>query len=428
MSIPVPYSEFPRRTPIADRLVRYARIPTASDPESASSPSSGKQLVLARLLKQELLELGLEDVKLDAFGIVSATLPASAGCEDRPAMALLAHMDTSPEASDSPVFPQVAPNWDGTPIVLNAEKGIFLSPEVFPELLAHRGEDVLCTDGTTLLGADDKAGIAAIMEAAAWFASHPEVPRPRVRILFTPDEEIGRGTENVKVEEIGAAFGFTIDGGEVAGLESETFNAAEARVTFTGISVHPGNARGKMVNAVKLASRFVSLLPQNESPEETEGREGFWHPTELTGSVEKATLKLIIRDHSREKFRERKAFLAKLASEFDSGRAPKPACEIRDQYRNMADFMAGHEDVLELARAALRKAGLEPVEEPVRGGTDGAFLSAAGLPCPNLFTGGLNYHGIYECIPIQSLEKAGETVKNLIALAAGDPSPGSEAA
>lgn len=421
MAQPVPYRSYARKTPLTERFIRYAMIPTASDPESTTAPSSGKELVLARLLRQDLLDLGLTDAAMDSHGIVTATLPAAPGCEDLPVLALIAHMDTSPEAADGPLAPQVAERWDGSPITLNEEAGILLSPAVFPELLRHRGEDILCTDGTTLLGADDKAGIAVIIEAAAWFLAHPQAPHPAVRLCFTPDEEIGRGTEHLNIRALGASRAFTIDGGEVGGLESETFNAAEAVIRFTGISVHPGSAKGRMVNALKLAARFISELPEAESPEQTEGREGFYHPVELTGSVEKATLKLIIRDHDEKRFTQRKAWITELAQRFDTGAAPALQARIRDQYYNMKPSLAQHEDLLDLARQACRQAGIEPVEEPVRGGTDGAFLSCAGLPCPNLFTGGLNYHGIYECLPVQSLEKAGETVRRLIALAASRP-------
>lgn len=418
MTKPIPYALYGRKSALTERFIRYASIPTASDPEGAGAPSAAKELVLARVLADELRALGFSGVSLDACGIVMATLPAAPGCEALPVLALISHMDTSPEASDGPLRPQVACDWAGEPIVLNEEAGITLSAEVFPELLAHRGEDILCTDGTTLLGADDKAGIAAIIEAAAWYLAHPEAPHPEVRLCFTPDEEIGRGTENLKLSALKADYAFTVDGGEVGGLESETFNAAEATVRFTGVSVHPGSAKGKMVNALKLASRFLEALPAAESPEATEGHEGFYHPTDLAGSVEKATLKLIIRDHDAQRFEARKAWLSALAKDFDTGRAPAVCLEIRDQYKNMRAYLAGHEDVLELARAAIREAGIEPVEEPVRGGTDGAFLSAAGLPCPNLFTGGLNFHGIYECLPVESLEKAARVVKNVIGLAA----------
>ena len=418
MTKPIPYALYGGKSALTERFIRYASIPSASDPEGAGAPSAAKELVLAKILVEDLCALGFANVSLDACGIVMATLPAAAGCEKLPVLALLSHMDTSPEAADGPLHPQVAQEWPGDPIILDEEAGITLSAEVFPELLTHRGEDILCTDGKTLLGADDKAGIAAIIEAAAWYLSHPEAPHPEVRLCFTPDEEIGRGTENLKLSALKADYAFTVDGGEVGGLESETFNAAEATVRFTGVSVHPGSAKGKMVNALKLASRFLEALPASESPEATEGHEGFYHPTELAGSVEKATLKLIIRNHDEQRFEARKAWLSALAKGFDTGRAPAVSVEIRDQYKNMRAYLAGHEDVLELARAAIRRAGIEPVEEPVRGGTDGAFLSAAGLPCPNLFTGGLNFHGIYECLPVESLEKAAQVVKNVIGLAA----------
>lgn len=415
---PVPYELYERKTPLLDRFIRYALIPTASDPDSSASPSTAKQLRLAELLRDELLELGLSDAALSPFGVVSATLPASPGAQSAPVLALIAHMDTSPEASDEGIRPQVAEHWSGEPIELDPQGRIVLSSALFPELDAHRGEDIICTDGTTLLGADDKAGIAAIMDALDWFRRHPQQPHAAVRVFFTPDEEIGRGTEHLSVPDIGASYGFTVDGGEVGGLDSETFNAAEAEISFTGISVHPGSAFGKMVNAVKLASRFVLELPQAESPERTKGREGFFHPVSISGTVEKAKLRIIIRDHDDQAFEERKSRLRQLASGFDCGRAPRPEVTIRDQYYNMKRYIEDRGDVLERAREAIRSTGIEPVEQPVRGGTDGAFLSRAGLPCPNLFTGGLNYHGIYECLPVPSLEKAAAAVRSLIARSA----------
>lgn len=410
MVYPVSYNDYAKKTPLLDRFIRYALIPTGSDPESAASPSAAREFDLARVLESELRALGAKDVTLSEKGVVTATIPASSGAEKAPVILLNSHMDTSPEASCEGIHPQVAEAWNGEAIALDPENKIRLDPEVFPELRRHIGEDIICTDGRTLLGADDKAGVAAIMNAAEWFLTHPEDPHAEIRILFTPDEEIGRGTDSVDVPGLRASYGFTIDGGDVGRLESETFNAATARVTFTGISVHPGSAKGKMVNAAKLAARFISLLPESESPEETEGHEGFFHPISISGGVEHAEVILIIRDHDRGAFEDRKMWLAALVQNFDTGRAAPAQVVIQDQYRNMRDYLAGHENILDLAHAAYRDCGIEPIEEPVRGGTDGAFFSAKGLPCPNVFTGGLNYHGIYECIPAQSLEKAANAV------------------
>ena len=414
MTQTIPAERFRPMTPVLARFLRYVSVPTASDPDSTSSPSTGRQLVLAKMLAGELRELGAKDASLSPNGVVTATIPASEGARSAPVMMLNAHMDTSPEASGEDIRPAIAPHWQGDEIELDPAGKIVLSPSVFPELLRHRGEDIVCTGGRTLLGADDKAGIAAIMQAAEWFLSHPEDPHAEIRLVFTPDEEIGRGTRHVDIPGLKADYGFTVDGGEVGGLESETFNAAEATVSFRGISVHPGSAKGKMVNALKLAAAFVCSLPGEESPEETSGREGFFHPVTLAGSVEKAEVRIILRDHDREKLEEKKRRLLGIAARFSAGGAVAPEVTLRDQYPNMKEFLRGKECILELARQAYAECGVVPREEPVRGGTDGAMFSAAGLPCPNLFTGGLNFHGIYECIPVQSLETAARMVRCLI--------------
>ncbi len=415
---PVPYQNFAGKDPLLDRFVSYALVPTGSDPESAASPSTSRQLALAEKLRKELEAAGAADVSLSAKGVVTATIPPSPGAGNAPVMMLNAHMDTSPEASCDGIAPQIACRWNGDDILLSEDGPVVLSVKRFPELARHIGEDIVCTNGKTLLGADDKAGITAIMDAALRCLGNPEEPHAEIRLVFTPDEEIGRGTEGVDIPSLGANYGFTVDGGDVGGLESETFNAASARIVFRGISVHPGSAKHRMVNAVKLASAFVGALPSSESPEETEGHEGFFHPVAIRGGVESATVDLIIRDHDRVLFEERKRRLAEMAESFPVGTAPAPVVTIRDQYLNMKEFLKGREEILELARKACRECGIEPVENPVRGGTDGAFFSSQGLPCPNIFTGGLNYHGIYECIPVQSLHKTACVVSALLRLSA----------
>ena len=404
MVYPVSYNDYAKKTPLLDRFIRYALIPTGSDPESAASPSAAREFDLARVLESELRALGAKDVTLSEKGVVTATIPASSGAEKAPVILLNSHMDTSPEASCEGIHPQVAEAWNGEAIALDPENKIRLDPEVFPELRRHIGEDIICTDGRTLLGADDKAGVAAIMNAAEWFLTHPEDPHAEIRILFTPDEEIGRGTDSVDVPGLRASYGFTIDGGDVGGLESETFNAATARVTFTGISVHPGSAKGKMVNAAKLAARFISLLPESESPEETEGHEGFFHPISISGGVEHAEVILIIRDHDRTLFEEKKACLRAAVEEINRRYGEGTAeADISDTYYNMREKIEPHRHLLDRAEAAYRACGVAPRTEAIRGGTDGAVLTWMGLPCPNLSTGGYNYHGVHEFIPVDSL-------------------------
>ena len=418
MVYPVSYNDYAKKTPLLDRFIRYALIPTGSDPESAASPSAAREFDLARVLESELRALGAKDVTLSEKGVVTATIPASSGAEKAPVILLNSHMDTSPEASCEGIHPQVAEAWNGEAIALDPENKIRLDPEVFPELRRHIGEDIICTDGRTLLGADDKAGVAAIMNAAEWFLTHPEDPHAEIRILFTPDEEIGRGTDSVDVPGLRASYGFTIDGGDVGGLESETFNAATARVTFTGISVHPGSAKGKMVNAAKLAARFISLLPESESPEETEGHEGFFHPISISGGVEHAEVILIIRDHDRKLFEEKKELLRTLVDKMNEAHPGCAHLELRDQYYNMREVVEPQKHIVDLAFEAMTSVGVEPIVKPIRGGTDGARLSFMGLPCPNIFAGGLNFHGRYEFLPVRSLEKSMETVIKIIELSA----------
>ena len=395
------------RSAVLERFLRYAAFDTQSDPDSSSAPSAARELSLAAELLEELRDLGIE-AELTDTGIVYGTIPATPGLEDRPAVGMIAHMDTSPDAPGAGVSPQRI-RVTGEDIVLNKDRNIVFSVTQFPEILKYKGEDVIFTDGTTLLGADDKAGIAAIMTMAAHLAAHPEIAHARIAIAFTPDEEIGRGTENFDIERFGAAYAYTFDGGEIGELESENFNAASAALTVKGVGVHPGSAKDKMVNAARIAAEFASRLPKSEAPETTEGREGFIHPHEISGTVTDAKVLILIRDHDAMRFKAKKVFLTALADEFAAAN-PKAVIklEITDSYENMRPYIEKTPAVMEIVRAAYADAGIKPAELPIRGGTDGAMLSVRGLPCPNIFTGGLNYHGIYECLPVKSLEKAAD--------------------
>ena len=349
-------------------------------------------------------------------GVVYAHIPASPSCEDLPAVGFIAHMDTSPDASGLHVKPQII-RFDGTDVLLNQTEGIRFPVERFPEIKKYIGEDVIFTDGTTLLGADDKSGIAAIMDMAAKITADPTIAHAKLCIAFTPDEEIGRGTANFDLERFGADWAVTIDGGEVGTLENENFNAGSAVVDFQGVGVHPGSSKGKMVNALRMAAAFIDALPADMAPETTEGREGFLHPNQLEGTVTHAKLHLLIRDHDRALYEEKKVILERIAENIQS-RFPNGAVtlSVKDSYENMKPYIDRVPAVMEHVRAAYRAAGLEPIEEPIRGGTDGARLSVMGLPCPNVFTGGLNYHGIYECLPVKSLELAAKVAFELAVL------------
>lgn len=392
---------------VLERFLRYAAFDTQSDPNSASSPSAAKELSLAAELLEELRAMGLE-ASLTDTGIVYASIPATPGLEDRPAIGMIAHMDTSPDAPGDGVSPQII-RVTGDDIVLNREKNIVFRVGQFPEILRYAGEDVVFTDGTTLLGADDKAGIAAIMTMAARLCANPGIAHAAISIAFTPDEEIGRGTEHFDIGRFGAAYAYTFDGGEIGELEFENFNAACATLTVTGVGVHPGAAKDKMANAARIAANFAARLPASQAPETTEGREGFLHPHEISGSVTQARVLILIRDHDKALFEAKKAFLRELAAEFAAAN-PRATIEleIKDSYENMRPYVEHTPAVMALVRAAYADAGVTPVELPIRGGTDGAMLSVRGLPCPNIFTGGLNYHGIYECLPVKSLEKAAD--------------------
>ena len=400
---------------LLDRFLRYVSIDTQSDENSESQPSTAKQLDLLRLLRDELVAMGV-DATLDEFGYVMAVLPSNLA-EKVPAVGFIAHVDTSPDASGKGVKPQIVPDYDGGPIALKGVEGLFLSPSDFPELLAHKGETLITTDGTTLLGADDKAGVAEIMDAVQYLVAHPEVKHGKICIGFTPDEEIGRGVVKFDVKRFGADYAYTMDGGEVGELEFENFNAAAATLRFSGLNVHPGYAKGKMKNAMRLAMEFNAMLPDAEKPEYTEGYEGFYHLIGMKGTVEEAELTYIIRDHSLARYEERKAFVQRCADFMNAKYGEGTVCaEIKHQYYNMREQVEPHYHIIETAMEAMRLAGVEPRVQPIRGGTDGANLSFKGLPCPNIFAGGLNFHGKMEWVPLESMQKASAVILNIIDL------------
>ena len=413
---------------LLSRFEKYISFDTQSAEEKIDiCPSTSGQMIFARALAAELRELGLSDVTLDDHGYLMATLPANGGGQ-APVVGFIAHLDTSPDAAGGPVRPRVVTAYDGGDIVLNAAQGIVLSPREFPELAAYRGQDILVTDGMTLLGADDKAGITAIVSAAEYLLCHPEIRHGKIRLAFTPDEETGRSALRFDVEKFAAAFAYTVDGGAIGGLEYETFNASNPVVVFHGCNVHTGDAKGKMRNALSMAAKWQAMLPEGEKPEYTEGREGFFHVYKLEGTVERCTMHMLVRDHDRKRFEARKAYLAHLADCFNvSYGAETVELTMPDVYYNMRDkIMPAHEQVVALAARAMREAGVEPAVMPIRGGTDGAQLSYRGLPCPNIFTGGLNYHSRYEYLPLPSLKAAAETVLHLMVDAAAVGGDGHE--
>ena len=401
---------------IVNRFLKYVSFDMQSDEASSSTPSTEKQFRLAEYLVEELRAVGLEEVEMDTQGYVYATLPSNVE-HAVPTIGFIAHIDTSPDASGANVQPRIVQNYDGTDIVLDAEAGIVTAVEKFPELLRHVGEDIIVTDGHTLLGADDKAGIAEIVSAMAYLVQHPEVKHGRVRVAFNPDEEIGRGAHQFDVERFGCEWAYTMDGGEVGELEFENFNAASARIDITGVSVHPGFAKDKMVNAARLATELVQKMPAAEVPEATTGYEGFFHLTGLSGSVERATLNFIIRDHDRERFEARKAMLRGLVQGMNLKYGYEAiALQLDDTYYNMREKVEPVMHIIDIAREAMEAAGVEPQIKAIRGGTDGAQLSFMGLPCPNVFAGGLNFHGPHEFLPIPNLKKACEVVINIVRL------------
>ncbi len=403
---------------VLERFLRYVKIDTESDRDSETYPSSAKQLDLLRLLADELRQIGLSEVRMDQYGYVTATLEATASAP-APVIGFLAHVDTSPDFSGKDVKPQVVENYDGGDIVLNAAEKLFLSPQRFPDLLKYRGESLVTSDGTTLLGADDKAGIAEIMTAMAHLVAHPEIPHGKIRIAFTPDEEVGAGVEHFDVQAFGADFAFTVDGGEVGELEIETFNAAGAKLRVRGRNVHPGTAKGVMLNALLIAMEYNALLPVSERPEFTEKYEGFFHLFHASGGVEAAEMEYIIRDHDDQRFQDRK-ILMQSAADYLNRKYGESVVEltVKDQYYNMKKMIDPHPQILAVARAAYEALGIAPRVIPVRGGTDGSRLSYMGLPTPNLFAGGHNMHGRYEFVPVSSLEKAAQVIIKICELAA----------
>lgn len=398
---------------LLNRFLDYARFDTSPDESASESPSSVRQMLFAEKLARELEQIGLSDVNLDGSGYLMATLPSNID-SPRPVVGFIAHMDTSPEAPSANVNPVVHSNYDGRDITLCSDPDIILSPDDFPELAAYAGQTIITSDGRTLLGADDKAGIAEIVTAMEYLISHPELKHGTIRIAFTPDEEIGRGADHFDVRAFGAAWAYTIDGGGIGELEYENFNAAAATVTIRGRSVHPGTAKDTMINSINLACKIDALLPKEERPEHTSGYQGFFHLYDIRGSVEETVMKYIIRDHDPVRFSERKKRLTDAAGEIKrEHRGAVINVGLRDQYFNMKEIIEANYHIIDEAIQAYRKAGIEPVIKPVRGGTDGARLSFMGLPCPNLFTGGHNYHGRYEYIPLQSMEKAVEVIVNI---------------
>ena len=403
---------------VIDRFLKYVTFDTQSDENTGVTPSTAKQMVFAKYLQQELQELGLEDITLDENGYLFATLPANV---DRPipVIGFIAHMDTSPDMSGENVKPRIVEKYDGTDIVLCSKDNIVLSPSQFPELLDHKGEDLIVTDGHTLLGADDKAGIAEIVSAMAYLKEHPEIKHGKIRIGFNPDEEIGLGAHKFDVEKFGAKWAYTMDGGEVGELEFENFNAAAAKVTIKGRNVHPGYAKNKMINSMLVANEFMSMLPADETPATTEGYEGFYHLVGMKGEVEQSELSYIIRDHDREKFENRKAFVAECAGKINEKYGNEIVkVELKDQYYNMRQEVEPLMHIIDIAFGAMKEAGVEPKVKAIRGGTDGAQLSFKGLPCPNIFAGGLNFHGRYEFVPVQSIEKAVKVIVKIAELTA----------
>ncbi len=403
---------------LVKRFLGYTAVDTQSDENSESVPSTPKQKNLAVLLRDELERMGLEDVYMDDMGYVYATLPANTD-KKVPTIGFISHMDTSPSMSGANVRPRIVYGYDGDDIVLNQELGVSLSPELFPELLSHKGEDIIVTDGTTLLGADDKAGIAEIITAVEYLQSHPEIKHGNIRVGFNPDEEIGMGAAHFDVARFGCDFGYTVDGGEVGEMEYENFNAAKAVFKIQGLEVHPGYAKDKMVNASLLAAELIGMFPCDETPAATSGYEGFYHVVGLSGEVDNATVTFIIRDHDRNKFEARKAFAMSVAEKMNEKYGDTTVTAVvSDQYYNMKEQIDKVPYVVDIACEAMRMAGVEPVKVPIRGGTDGAQLSFKGLPCPNLFAGGMNFHGRYEWVPIQSMEKAMMTIVRIAELCA----------
>lgn len=401
---------------VIDRLITYAQVDTQSDENSNTCPSTTGQLTLGQLLVDELKEIGMQDVTMDENGYVMATLPANSD-KPIPTIGFLAHIDTATDFTGAGVKPQIVEQYDGQDIILNRAQNVVLSPQDFPELNGYKGHTLITTDGTTLLGADDKAGIAEIMTAMAYLIQHPELKHGKIRVAFTPDEEIGRGPHKFDVDAFGAKYAYTMDGGPLGELQYESFNAAAALVTCKGKNVHPGTAKGKMVNAAKMAMELNSMLPAEEAPEHTEGYEGFYHLSSIEGDVELTELRYIIRDHDRELFEGRKAKLASIVEELQNKYGTERIIlQMKDQYYNMREKIEPVKEVVDIAQTAMEKLGIKPIIEPIRGGTDGSQLSYMGLPTPNIFTGGENYHGRYEYVSADNMVLAVQTIIEIVQL------------
>ncbi len=403
---------------VIERFLKYVTFDTQSDESTGVTPSTEKQMIFANYLKKELEEIGLEEITLDENGYLFATLPSNIE-HDVPTIGFISHMDTSPDMSGANVKPRIVENYDGSDIVLCSTDNIVLSPSQFPELLDHKGEDLIVTDGHTLLGADDKAGIAEIVSAMVYLKEHPEIKHGRIRVGFNPDEEIGLGAHKFDVEAFGAKWAYTMDGGEVGELEFENFNAAAAKVNISGRNVHPGYAKNKMINSMLVANEFMSLFPADETPSTTTGYEGFYHLIGMNGEVEHTELSYIIRDHDRKIFEQRKEFVKQCADKLnDKYGSELVKVELKDQYYNMRQEVEPLMHIIDIAFGAMKEAGVEPKVKAIRGGTDGAQLSFKGLPCPNIFAGGLNFHGRYEFAPVQSIEKAVKVIVKIAELTA----------
>ena len=399
---------------IIDRFIGYVTVDTESDPESNTTPSTAKQWDLANKLAEELKQIGLSDVSIDDKSYVMATLPSNLDYEV-PTIGFVSHFDTTPDFTGKDVKPQIVTNYDGGDIVLNAEQNIILSPSYFKDLLLYKGQTLITTDGTTLLGADDKAGITEIMTAMEYLVQHPEIKHGALKVCFTPDEEIGRGADHFDVEKFGADWAYTMDGSQIGELEYENFNAAGVKIRFKGKSVHPGYAKGKMINSMLLANKFINKLPKDETPETTKNYEGFYHVTNIQGSIEDTLVQLIIRDHNRKKFEKRKEYVEEVVAKINKKHKKQfgediAVLEIKDQYYNMREKVEPVMHIVKLAEQAMKELNIKPLIKPIRGGTDGSRLSFMGLPCPNIFAGGHNFHGKYEYVPVESMQKAVEVI------------------
>ncbi|TDQ25690.1 peptidase T [Tenacibaculum caenipelagi] len=395
---------------IIDRFIKYVTIDTESDPNNSAFPSTEKQWDLAKVLENELKEIGMEDVELDENCYLMATLPSNLDYEV-PTIGFVAHIDTSPDFTGANVKPQVHENYDGKDILLNKEENIVLSPDYFEDLLQYKGQTIITTDGTTLLGADDKAGVTEIVSAMEYLIQHPEIKHGKIRICFTPDEEVGKGAHMFDVEKFGAEWAYTMDGSQIGELEYENFNAAGAKVTVNGKIVHPGYAKGKMINSMLIASEYINALPEDEVPEKTTGYEGFFHLHHMEGEVEKTTLHYIIRDHDMDQFNNRKKAMLDLAEVLNAKNGQKlVSVDIKDQYFNMKEKVTPVMHIVDIAEEVMKDMGITPLIKPIRGGTDGSQLSYKGLPCPNIFAGGHNFHGRYEYVPAESIMKASEVI------------------